>query len=873
MFLDSFLSYHSDPEMAEADPTNHPLMDRVQKALFEQLTKRDNLLSLELREKSAIVTDLYKKRQALGVELYGFQQQLAALQSNLEQSSENFISVQAGRKQAEQARALAASQLQLSASKQSQLDKQNAAVRRELEKLNGTLSSVEAYNEKVKAEIRVTRRDAYGTEDQMAKLEKAKVSQDFRADNLQEQLRGYEEQSRAYVSQIGSQKEDLRQAKSALKESEEEMAKIESEKSDLVQNWKSTLIAMANRDTALQTAQGALKQQSDKLIEMDMALEAYKKLVAAEHIKNEQQTTIATRIGGEIEFIDSQIASFSEQRKALSAKYSIVREGISNVERMISRENQEGKELRLALDVAQRAYEKLVAEKNEVDDQIMANLNDQTTIEKGFQKMWSDTQKLKMSIRATAIEIGETENLLAKVNVDALKTASHNSELAENLKGLVDNLKENDSKIGHFEKNIRRQNDQIEKRQLYMAQLNKSFEQLMANAITEDNGPLEATIHHLRTELLGVEKSTTELQREWIQKQNELVNLVADTNQQQQLLRSLQSKLAVLGQKRMRVDQELEQNKVEQKDLGRAINQMTTEMKRLNELISQNAKMADDIANQNFSTETDFVRKLKELEQGSAANHSDVVRLEQEREILFADVIEAEKQILLWEKKVELERETQNTLNPSYGQVEIEGMRKEIHRMRLRYQQLQKQQEKMIQDMEKTVSKRDPITSLHALVVKSSLKSGLTNTALKKKITSSKDELKKAVVESRNLDDMILKQSEQNRQLTSEIQNQNLAMVEFDAKRATSARRFDDLKFAKRVNSEAVRQQQSAARRYEEVAEDRYQMTITQDRIVSETTKAKSMAAQIEKVLNRLKVAAPKHQQWFDRLRKADQFE
>lgn len=68
-----------------------------------------------------------------------------------------------------------------------------------------------------------------------------------------------------------------------------------------------------------------------------------------------------------------------------------------------------------------------------------------------------------------------------------------------------------------------------------------------------------------------------------------------------------------------------------------------------------------------------------------------------------------EKQILLWEKKLQLERETQLTLDPEYGQSELTGMKKEIHRMRLRLAALQKQQQLMTQEMVRSVHKHDAV--------------------------------------------------------------------------------------------------------------------------------------------------------------------
>lgn len=43
--------------------------------------------------------------------------------------------------------------------------------------------------------------------------------------------------------------------------------------------------------------------------------------------------------------------------------------------------------------------------------------------------------------------------------------------------------------------------------------------------------------------------------------------------------------------------------------------------------------------------------------------------------------MQAERQILLWERKIQLEKEMQDALDPNIGQQEIVAMRKEIHRM------------------------------------------------------------------------------------------------------------------------------------------------------------------------------------------------
>ena len=55
--------------------------------------------------------------------------------------------------------------------------------------------------------------------------------------------------------------------------------------------------------------------------------------------------------------------------------------------------------------------------------------------------------------------------------------------------------------------------------------------------------------------------------------------------------------------------------------------------------------------------------------------------------------MECERQILLWERKIELEREMQETLDPNVGQQEIKQLQKQLHLKKLRLNELKKQQD------------------------------------------------------------------------------------------------------------------------------------------------------------------------------------
>jgi len=86
-----------------------------------------------------------------------------------------------------------------------------------------------------------------------------------------------------------------------------------------------------------------------------------------------------------------------------------------------------------------------------------------------------------------------------------------------------------------------------------------------------------------------------------------------------------------------------------------------------------------------------------------------VQKLRDDKQEILDKIVEAEKQICLWERKIQLEKEMQETVDPSIGQAEVEQMKKEIHRMELIFTSLKKQQEVLIQEMERAVTKRESI--------------------------------------------------------------------------------------------------------------------------------------------------------------------
>jgi hypothetical protein len=108
----------------------------------------------------------------------------------------------------------------------------------------------------------------------------------------------------------------------------------------------------------------------------------------------------------------------------------------------------------------------------------------------------------------------------------------------------------------------------------------------------------------------------------------------------------------------------------------------------------------------------------------------------EEKARLLEDIVEIERQIMLWEKKITLEKETQKALDPELGQSEARAMEREIHRMTLRYDTLQADQKRMIEEMERCIAKREAIGVKHRGNKK---KGEISQQSLKKKLSTAKE--------------------------------------------------------------------------------------------------------------------------------------
>jgi len=229
------------------------------------------------------------------------------------------------------------------------------------------------------------------------------------------------------------------------------------------------------------------------------------------------------------------------------------------------------------------------------------------------------------------------------------------------------------------------------------------------------------------------------------------------------------SRRAVLEQRRVRVEGQLGAQRKEIKELENAMKHLRFDMDRMNGAVVRHDSKSRELASSNQMMEAEFVQKLREVEGQCLDLERAVERVRGEKAQMAQEVLEAERQVLLWERKIALEREMQEALDPNVGQADAAAMKKEIHRMELRLDQLKRRQEQMIIEMERAIHKRDAIALKYEPKAKKN-KQASTTANLKRQVQSLRSNLRSCTQATSEAEQKISEQEAERSQLQQTIE-------------------------------------------------------------------------------------------------------
>ncbi|XP_032234443.2 coiled-coil domain-containing protein 40 [Nematostella vectensis] len=697
-----------ESEMVVLDP-DHPLMLRFQAAYKAHLIKQEEKVNLELRELSEDLKNKKREREELGVKLYGVQQELARQQMLLEKEHDKYNEEKQQANQSEMALSEVKDMHKKVIDDLNHNRKKARELRTEVENIAARLHYMEEAKEDVRSDISVMRRAAEKADTEVNKAESEKKKQDLLVDRLTLTVDHLREEINMYEAQCIAQLEETKAAKKALSEAITEIEALQLEQKQLLQQWNSSLIGMRRRDEAYAAMQDALNLQRQRIQAIETEIEGYKRSISKAQEQNEQITLMHNKIEADISMVKKQISISRTKQEALKTEYTTYTRTLHQTEQSLNRAQTEVVLKDSELTALRKQIEREFQEKVGLEDTIMEKLRSQLTMDKASQYTKKMTDRMRRRATEMQSSVAEVENEISRDVLEISNTTTRIRLLQEVMDSLNDEIHQKNEDISKIENEIVKCNAIIERKQSTIDQYNKRIDQIRSKDGGEELGPLELQIHTLQKQIEARMNDIIQLQQFWLRSQSELVKTAKDVQQQNSDMKYYKKQYTILQQKKLRIEGEIGSHRNEIASIERNIRSMQNDMTKLNTLITKEHGYKENLEQSNILMETDFIQSLKEAEHESIEMQNQIEALMEEKERLLNSLVEAERQIMLWEKKTQLAREAKHAVDSDYGQGEIHSMKAEIHRMEVRYAQLMRQQEKMIQDMEKAVVRREVI--------------------------------------------------------------------------------------------------------------------------------------------------------------------
>lgn len=688
-------------------PADHPLLAKVQAAIEEKLKKEEESLRLRHKEKSEELKKIRRIREEKGINLFSLQQQYIKIEVQFSNKYEEFKNLEARRKENE-SRLAEETKLYndkfLSVKEQQKMVMQSTE---DLNQLNSMLKYVETYNLGVKSEIRVTRTTAIKVEENIKENEREKKEQDFFIDYLEGQIKTLTEKKLLYEAQLSSQKTETHEARANLAEAQKEIDNITDRKRALLKDWDKTVFSMKSKDKALQVVKESIDEQEEEKLKLTSQLGRYKDLIQNEIFKNNTLSENNRKLEMKKQMLLNSIKELKDQIAKQEEKRLYLETSINRTKNELEVLQRKEASLQNDINLIQKNKLKLLNEARVLSEKNILVLSSSETHEKQAENLTKLNNKLVAEIFEINVEIDAKLNEIARVEIDKLNVETQNAALAKKLELMDQEITKLEEEYNKRDKRIKQNHKALETKQLEMDKLNKDYGELTKNKGGEDEGLYEIKIKELNSENKKYKNLIQEKEQEWLLKKQDLVSKENLLNTISEECVDKRSKKMILEHKRIRLNKNYEIHQKEIREIEVGLKNLGYDMNKYNTLLGKNVDTKVKLDHQFFDVEIEFKEKLKQMENNSVKLELEIEVLREEKADTLTQIMEVERQIHLWERKIQLQEQMQAIIKPENGIKEIDEMKSFIHRQDLKYKKLKLEQEKVIKNMEMAIQRNE----------------------------------------------------------------------------------------------------------------------------------------------------------------------
>uniref|UniRef100_A0A5K3F4Z8 TEX12 protein n=1 Tax=Mesocestoides corti TaxID=53468 RepID=A0A5K3F4Z8_MESCO len=602
------------------------------------------------------------------------------------------------------------------------------AMREEVDNLALRLYYLNNAKIEVKSDITIMQRAAEKASSELSKAEQEKLQQDMLAHRMQRTVDKLTEDCELLKEQLAAAEDEVRAGESILKDMENQVFGIRMDRKRLMAHWTTSLIGLQRRNEAYSELMRDFNKKQEELTKVSSEIEGIKRDITLEQEAHERLTIQLHRTQGEIDALNKEHERLKTRHDELQKDYTQAQRIMDETDKNLDSANATQKSLDNEMDLLQKRLEKELTKKHELENQMDLLLREKLSANKAtiyVKKMAANVHEQSRDLEAQAVIL---ENTLANDSLAVAQIQAETRAMQEQAQELDKEIQKRTETLTKLQLNIKRANATVLRKQNSIDMLGQKLQRLLKESGGVELGPLEIMRNHLVKGIAAKQEEIGNLEQQWLKEQTDLMNKVKEKEKLGEDIARQQCCLSVLAKKKLRLDSEINTIERERTNLERDVVHLQNSMARLNKSIYTKRSSGTALEQENRLAEEDFVRSIREKEMQAVEAEGRLKEAIQEKEDLLAELIETERHIMLWEKKVQLVNETRHAVDSAVGKNELRAIRIEIQRMETRKAQIARQQEQLIQALEQSVQKRDTIITRNenAKVVKARQESSKT---------------------------------------------------------------------------------------------------------------------------------------------------
>ncbi|KAK2586864.1 hypothetical protein KPH14_009802 [Odynerus spinipes] len=758
------------------------LMKRFQNVLKEHLLRLNNNLSEEILDLEATVKSTKKKHEEESLQLYYAQQEISQQQSTIEKYQNTLMKLISLREEKDQKVNEIRESHKKIQEKVLEEKKKEDKLSRDLQNLTALQNQFAQWEEELNKCLTISKRTCKKDAIVQQELINEKQRKDCILFKLREEVWRLEDEITYLNEQVQLKLNEKIATSQLVADANTDLEAIHREHKNLCNSWNAVVLNISKRDKIYDQLSEEREKMRDSFTALQTETEKLKKEALKESENNENLTSVQLRLEDDIGIVSRMVTTGNEKINNLESdliKVTKFGEQTLNEYNTAHAEYQDYVNLEEQLD---KDLAKLMNLKMEQENLIFEKLKEKVTHDKAaryLNKLLMDTKK---AIQEQELLVVQAENSYGKnlLELARLNTSIENEKAEYQELSQKNNEKEKD--INELQKEIKKCDTTIGRKQMKIISLNKMIEQILASTGGEEISPQDLKILTLEKNIQETEQNNQRAQQFWLRQQGYMVTLSQQRDEQLQQLNILNKEVMIMEQKNLKIQYQLEKFRKEDADMDKTVNLLHQKLLQLNANLVAQKELREELEDKNCIKKNEYMKSLENAEFALIKLQSDLQELINEKIALKEELSAAQRESLSWEKKVQIMQETSKEIKKersSGGDIAL--MKSEIHKMEMRLSHLRRAQEKLINDMEFCVGRRDVI--LHKVMgrlKKNPKEQHNQKIMFSKRIKDQKLKIKQILKDMKETEANVLKTEEQMKQFVRELdeQRQTLKSIE-----------------------------------------------------------------------------------------------